>query len=135
MIASSSTFRPPSAEGHRGLFRMLRALLHGTEALDYNNDPRGTATSTRLAIIFGRILVQPFNSGATAALVSVLALPAEQALMLAVIALKQPAIMCFTWDEWSYPYLFLLWGLSAPMMAESLLSKKISLWNSGHAWE
>ena len=57
--------------------------------------------STSLAIIFGRIeklrtLVPLFDNGADAASVSVQALSAVQVLMLPVVALKQPAITCWT---------------------------------------
>ena len=84
MIANSSTFSPPSGEGHRDLFCLSHALQHA---------------SSSLAIIFGRIekwctLVPLFDNGANAASVSVQALSAVQALMLAVVALKQPAIEC-----------------------------------------
>ena len=41
-------------------------------------------------------LVLPFDNSADAALVSVHTLSAGQALMLAVVALKQPAIECYT---------------------------------------
>ena len=41
-----------------------------------------------------RTLVAPFENGANAAPVSVQALSAVQALMLAVVALKQPTIEC-----------------------------------------
>ena len=79
MIANSST-----DEGHRDLFCLSHALKHA---------------STSLAIIFGQIvkwrtLVLLFNNGANAAFVSVQALSAVQVLMLAVVALKQPAIEC-----------------------------------------
>ena len=42
MIASSSTFRPPSGGGGviRDLFRLLHAVRHGTGALVYSNHPR-----------------------------------------------------------------------------------------------
>ena len=36
-------------------------------------------------------------------------------------------IRSLTWDEWSYPQLLLLWGLSDPRIAELFLIKKTNL--------
>ena len=77
---------------------MLHAVLHGTEALVYSNHPREAAASTCLAKIFCRIA-----SGVHWFLLST-AVPMQlQALVLAVVALKQTRIvfdiMCLTWDE------------------------------------
>ena len=56
MIASSSsTFCPHPGRVTRDLFRLLRAVWHGTEALVYNNHSREAAASSHLVIIFGRI--------------------------------------------------------------------------------
>ena len=55
---------------------------------------------------FIKKLVSPLNSGANAAPLSVQAyiVTTVQALMFAVVALKQPAIECLTYtgDEWGY---------------------------------
>ena len=45
MVASSITFRPHLGRGIRDLFRLLHAVLHGTEALVYRNHPREAAAS------------------------------------------------------------------------------------------
>ena len=79
MIASSSIFRPQPWRVFRGLFRLLHAVRHGTEALVYSNHPREAAASSYPAIIFGRIAsgVPWFlllKSSANAALASVQAL-------------------------------------------------------------
>ena len=99
MIASSSTFRPHPAKGHRDLFRLLHAVMHGTEALVYINHPREAAASTSLAIIFGRIaLGVPWFFLSTAVLMQPLYqcryCQCSVTMMLAVVALKQPAIEC-----------------------------------------
>ena len=88
--------RTSSKEGHRDLLRLSPALQHGTEPPVNSNHPREAAASTSLAIILGRIVsgVPKFDSGANAAPVSVQALSAMQALMLAVVAWKQSAIEC-----------------------------------------
>ena len=49
MIANSSTFRPHPGRGIRDMFRKLRALWHGTEALVYGS------SKAYLGIVFGRI--------------------------------------------------------------------------------
>ena len=73
-------------------------------------------------------MVLPFDNGTNTAPVSVLAKSAVQALILGMVALKQLTIvlhiMCLTWDEWSYLWLLLLWGLSDPRIAEPLLIQK-----------
>ena len=48
MIARSSTFRPHPGMVIMDLFRLLHAVLHGTEALVYNNHPREAAASLYL---------------------------------------------------------------------------------------
>ena len=50
-----STFHPPSRKGQWDLFRLLHAVMYGTEALVYSNHPREAAASPCLAIIFRRI--------------------------------------------------------------------------------
>ena len=85
-------------EGHRELFRLSHALQHDTESLVYSYLTREAAASTCLAIILGLIArcVHWFLRSTTvltvanAALVPVQVLSAVQALMLAVVALKQP---------------------------------------------
>ena len=84
MIANSSTFHT-HPESHRDLFCLSHALIQHA--------------STSLAIIFGRVdsgIIWFLRNGANAASVSVQALSAVQALMLAVIALKHPAKECWT---------------------------------------
>ena len=72
--------------------------------------------------------VPPFNSGANAAQCRQCqcSVSTVLALMLAVVALKQPTIMCLTRDEWSYFQLLLLLGLSELRIADPLLKKNIS---------
>ena len=60
---------------------MSHALQHGTQTLIYSNHPRKAAASTCLAINF-RTLAPPLS--------------AVQALMLAVVVLKQPTIESYT---------------------------------------
>ena len=70
----------------------VRDLQYRTEALVYNNHPWEAAVSTShnlRADCHWRTLVPP-----NAALVSMQWLSAVQALMIAVVALKQPAIEC-----------------------------------------
>ena len=55
MIASSSTFCPHPGRVIRDLFRQSHAIRHGTEALVYSTHSREAATTSYLAIIFGRI--------------------------------------------------------------------------------
>ena len=54
MIASSSNSCPHPGRVIRDMFRQLYAVWHGTKALVYSN-PRETAASSYLAIIFGWI--------------------------------------------------------------------------------
>ena len=112
MIANSSTFHPhPWRVTGIYLFCLSHALQHA---------------STSLSKIFGPIekwctLVHLFDNGANAASVSVQALAAVQALMLAVVALKQTAIECQTLcvlRGMNNPYVLLLWGVSDPRIAE-----------------
>ena len=73
-----------------------------TETIVYNNYPREAAVSTYLVKIFERIA-----SG--------------------VSWLLSSTVRSLTWEECSYPQLFLHWGLSHPKIAEPCFKQKTEL--------
>ena len=83
------------------MFRLLHALLHGTEALFYSNHPRDAAASTCLRAVCHRCTLVPlFNSGANAAFVSVQTLPVQIHYSAGTDvgrgSLETPTIVCYT---------------------------------------
>ena len=97
-------------------------------------------------------LVPPLNSSINEACVSVQALPAQCHYSAGTGVVRSSLettdkIECstYTWDEWSYPQLLLLWqwGLSDPRISElckrpqcfnNKLSSEAFLRSSGHVW-
>ena len=123
----------------RDLFHQLHAVLHGTETLVYSNHPSEAAASKYLATTFAQIAGGvPWFLRST---VVPMQLPHQcRHCQCSVIvtagtgvsrgSLKQPRIVFDIrsltwdqgkypwWDEWSFPQLLLLWGLSYPGIAE-----------------
>ena len=96
MIASSSNFVPHPGWVIRDLFHLLNAVSHHTEALIYSNYPREATASSYLAIIFVRIASGVSWFLCPTEVPMQLLYQCKHALMLAMVALKQPAIGCLT---------------------------------------
>ena len=101
MFASSSTFRPQPGRGSQGSAPSVVCFMAWYGSTGLQQSSKGSCSlhvsGPNLWVdCQWSALVPPLNSGANAVLISLQALSAVQALMSAVVAMKQQTIVCYT---------------------------------------